>query len=271
MKVIDTVTKISIILWNVWLLPFPISFAPRGRAERISELLVGQDIVILNEAFTHKDVLMKEAGYEHFATLGGPSPVPWDVRLVDSGLLIMSKYPFIKVEKEIFKKRAGSDRFSSKGVIMVRIIVNATEIDIYATHMQSGSSFKRGKSRVAQVRQLADFINQHSGSSKSSRRVIVAGDMNMGPLIDFSMFNWAYSTMSDKLDRTAAYTGLKALTGLEDANYSNPYWQQDINRFLVRNVGGIVDHLGKPCNVINGKYVPLSDSDKYQFSAEIRS
>lgn len=270
MEITDTILKISIILWNVWLLPFPITFAPKERAERISGILAGHDVVILNEAFTNKDVLVKDIGYEYIETLDGRSYAPWKMRLVDSGLLILSKYPFLKVEKEVYRKRAGSDRLSAKGVIMVRINVNGTEIDIYATHMQSGTSSERGKHRTSQVKQLANFINRHSGSSvDSSRHVIVAGDMNMGPLTDFHEFDWAYTGMEDKIQRTEAYTKLKELAGLEDARYSHGYWQQDINRFLVRNVGGVVDHLGIPRDTINGKSISLSDSDMYEFSAEI--
>ena len=269
MKITEAVIKLSVILWNVWLLPSPISIAPKDRAERISPLLKGHDIVVLNEAFTYKAALMKGSGYDYNTTLDGRSLLPWKLRLVDSGLLVLSRYPFSKVENEIFKDRAGSDRFSAKGMIMVRINVNETEIDIYATHMQAGSSPNRSKQRISQVKQLADFINRHSGPANSSRNVIVTGDMNMGPLTNFEVYNWAYKDCQDKKERTATFTMLKELTGLEDAKYSHPYWQQDINRFLVRNVGGIVSHLGKPWEVINGKSMPLSDSDKYLFSAEI--
>ena len=270
MKILDPVVKLSVILWNVWLLPFPITPMPRLRAERISPLLQGHDVVVLNEAFTYKNLLMREAGYNYSITLDEERWLPWKFRFVDSGLLVLSKYPFLKVEKEMFKKRAGSDRFSSKGVIMVQIIVNGTEIDVYATHMQAGKSSRRARQRASQVQQLAKFINQHSGSAdNSSRHVIVTGDMNMGPITDFDCFNWAYDTWEDKLDRTAEYMRLKDLTGLEDAVYEHPYWQQDINRFLVRNVEGVVRNIGKPVELINGKRVHLSDSERYQFFAEI--
>src|ERR1700737_2139980 len=120
------------------------------------------------------------------------------------GSLILSQYPFVKVEEEMFKARAGTDLFSSKGIIMVRIVVEGVEVDIYGTHMQSESTSKRKKERAEQVRQLEDFINRHSGTT--DRNVIVAGDMNMGPLTDLYMYDWAYENREDKVTRTAEYS-----------------------------------------------------------------
>jgi hypothetical protein len=62
----------------------------------------------------------------------------------------------------------------------------------------------------------------------------------MGPVAEFGLFNWAYDNLEDKVGRTAAYTRLKVLAGLRDAEYDSTYWQQGIDRFLVRRVGGIV-------------------------------
>jgi endonuclease/exonuclease/phosphatase family metal-dependent hydrolase len=268
MKLFGSVVDLSIILWNVWLLPAPISSSPGLRARIISPLLAGHDVVVLNEAFTHKDALREQAGYNFYATLGQRTFLPWKLRPVDSGLLILSKHAFEKVEKEVFTFRGGTDRFSSKGIIMVRIIVDGVQVDIYGTHMQSESSAKRTKERASQVQQLANFINLHSGPNDA---VIVAGDMNMGPLTDMEFYNWAYENQEDKVTRTTEYTRLKSLAGLDDATYESPYWQQDINRFLVRNVEGTVYNIGKPYAIINGKKeLQLSDSERYAFNATVK-
>jgi endonuclease/exonuclease/phosphatase family metal-dependent hydrolase len=181
--------------------------------------------------------------------------------------MILSKYPFEKVAKEIFAARGGSDSYSSKGIIMVRIIVEGIPVDVYGTHMQSGPSSTRGKKRAAQVQQLANFINHHSGITNA--KVIVAGDMNMGPLTNLDIYNWAYADRDDKIARTAEYARLKELASLDDANYTHWYWKYDINRFLVRNVQGFVTNIGKPIAVGNGRELHLSDSERYEFNASI--
>jgi endonuclease/exonuclease/phosphatase family metal-dependent hydrolase len=269
MKLLQGGIKLSILLWNVWLLPAPLSSYPSIRAKLISPLLRGQDVVILNEAFSFKNTLRQQAGYNYSVTLDERSWWPWKFRPLDSGLMILSKYPFDKVEKEMYDARGGIDRFSAKGIIMVRITIDGAQVDIYGTHMQSGPSQARKVDREKQVGQLARFINRHSETDKS-RNVIVAGDMNMGPLTDVHLYDWAYENLEDKVERTAAYTKLKTLAGLLDAQYDNPYWQQDINRFLVRKVEGVVQNIGKPVAKINGEDTHLSDSERYVFSATLQ-
>jgi endonuclease/exonuclease/phosphatase family metal-dependent hydrolase len=270
MKFIRSAVSLSVVLWNVWLLPSPISTKPGTRAKLISPLLANHDVVVLNEAFTYKNTLKKEAGYNYTVTLDERSYWPWEFRPLDSGVMILSKYPFDKIAKETFTSKAGNDRMACKGVIMVRITVDGVEVDIYGTHMQSQQSSRRQAQRMDQVEQLANFINTHSGKD-NGRNVIVAGDMNMGPLADTSLYDWAYEDLNDKIVRTAAYTKLKELTGLEDAKYESPYWQQDINRFMVRKVQGIVKNIGKPIAQIRGKELDLSDSERYVFLAAVNS
>jgi endonuclease/exonuclease/phosphatase family metal-dependent hydrolase len=272
MKFIRSAISLSVVLWNVWLLPSPISTKPGTRAKLISPLLANHDVVVLNEAFTYKNTIKKEAGYDYIATLDDRSFWPWNFRPLDSGLMILSKYPFDRIAKETFRSKGGDDRMTCKGVIMVRITVDGAEVDIYATHMQSQPSAKRNRQRINQVKQLAKFINSHSGYG-SDRHIIVAGDMNMGPLTNTtsSAYDWAYENQTDKVMRTAAYTKLKELTGLKDAEYESSYWQQDINRFMVRNVEGIVKNIGKPIAEVDGKDLDLSDSERYEFLAVVNS
>jgi endonuclease/exonuclease/phosphatase family metal-dependent hydrolase len=266
MKLFGSVINLRILLWNVWLLPVPLSFNPGLRAKFISPILAGYDVVVLNEAFIYKDALRKYAGYNYSITLDERSWWPWNFRPLDSGLLILSKYPFKKVEKEMFTSRGGVDRFTCKGIIMVRLAIDGVELDIYGTHMQSDSTSKRKRERHSQVEQLAEFVNFHSGIG-DERNVLVVGDMNMGPVTDLGLFNWAYENQDDKITRTAAYEKFKSLTGLKDAKYNNSYWQQDINRILVKKIEGYVQNIGKPTGKIKGDDIYLSDSDQYTVSA----
>src|SRR5271155_6179901 len=143
MVVLPSSIKISILLWNVWLLPAPISYEPAHRARLISPLLGGHDVVVLNEAFTYKEMLQEHSGYNYSVTLDDDRVEPRNFSVVDSGLMILSKHPFDKVAKEVYVSTGGIDRLASKGVIMITVTVNGIKIDIYATHMQSGPSSTR--------------------------------------------------------------------------------------------------------------------------------
>ena len=100
MKLYRSGINLAIVLWNVWLLPSPISYKPGTRAKLISPLLAGHDIIVLNEAFAYKDTLKGQARYNYSVTLDERSWWPWRFRPLDSGLVILSKYPLIRWKRK---------------------------------------------------------------------------------------------------------------------------------------------------------------------------
>ena len=249
-------THLTILLWNVWLLPPPLSDSiVRSRAQRISPLLADYDVVVLNEAFTCKSELLAQTNYPFQAHLGRKSRY----NLFDSGIIILSAHPVVKVEREHFRTRKRWDKLASKGVIFCRIqLPDGSELDIYGTHMQAGYSDSEQVSREQQTRQLCEFIIRHSG--EEGRHVVLAGDMNMGPArhADLSGYSIHYSSPLDARRRVGTYEVLKKIANLRDV--VAPGWEQDINRFLVRGIEDVeVEYLEKP------KYDPkrhLSDSER---------
>lgn len=245
---------LSILLWNVWLLPPPLSDTIAGsRARKIALLLAGYDIVVLNEAFTHKSELLAQSKYPYVMTL--PRKSYFD--LFDSGLVLLSRHPIVTVETEHYQRRSKWDRLASKGIIFCRIrLPNGNEIDVYGTHMQAGSSDREQAAREQQTRQLGEFILRHSGEV---RRVVVAGDMNMGPANhpDMNGYSVHYASLLDARRRVGTYTLLKDIANLRDLIC--PGWEQDINRFLVRGVEAEVEYLEKP-RYDSTRY--LSDSER---------
>ena len=248
--------SIRILLWNVWLLPPPLSdMIVRSRASRISQLLTDYDIVILNEAFTYKSQLLAKTKYPYRISLTRRSCFDF----LDSGLILLSAHPIIKSAMEHFNSRKKWDRLASKGVLFCRIrLRNGEEIDVYGTHMQAGSSDGEQQSRDEQARQLAEFILRHSG--EEGRRVVVAGDMNMGPAInaDLQGYSIHYSNLLDARRRVGTYEVMKKIANVRDV--SCPGWEQDINRFLVRGIEQAeVEYLEKP-RYDETRY--LSDSER---------
>lgn len=249
-------THLTILLWNVWLLPPPLSdFIVRSRASRISPLLASYDLVVLNEAFTCKSKALRDAKYPYQVQLGRKSW--WS--LFDSGLIILSAHPIIKVEKEHFRSRRRWDKLASKGIILCRIrISDGSELDVYATHMQAGHSDSEQESRERQAHQLCEFIIHHSG--EKGRQVVLVGDLNMGPAryADLSGYSVHYASLLDARRRVGTYEVLKKIANLTDV--ISPGWEQDINRFLVRGIQHAeVEYLEKPRYDENRH---LSDSER---------
>ena len=227
----------------------------RSRATRISPLLIDYDIVILNEAFSHKAQLLAKTKYPYRVSLKRRSCFD----LLGSGLILLSLHPIAKSAMEHFNARGKWDRLASKGIIFCRIrLPNGEEIDVYGTHMQAGYSNGEQHARDEQARQLAEFILRHSG--EEGRRVVVAGDMNMGPSknADLQGYSVHYSSLLDARRRVGTYEIMKKITNIRDVIC--PGWEQDINRFLVRGIEQAeVEYLEKP-RYDEKRY--LSDSER---------
>jgi len=226
---------------------------PRSRARLISPLLTNHDIVVLNEAFAYKSELLSQCRYPYQFNLGRQG---W-FDCFDSGVMLLSRWPVVKVEMQHYRTRRRWDRLACKGIIFCRVRVPFTtpttgdedgeeEIDVYATHMQAGHSDSEQFSREQQTLQLIQFIQRHSPSSQE-RKIVLVGDLNMGPArnADLRGYSVHYSSLLDAQRRVRTYEMLKRETGLRDVNC--PGWEQDINRFLV---GGLqvaeVEYLEKP-------------------------
>jgi len=223
---------LSVLLFNVWNLPgICTDGKSRERALAISPHLNAYDVVILNEAFTNKDALLKDVVHEHRFVLKRQ----W-YTIFDSGVIILSKYPIVRTCSEHYAMRRSYDWFAAKGLAMCTINVDGTLVDVYGTHMQAGNSVAEAQARSSQSKQVAKAVQAWSPST-SGRPVIFAGDLNMGPTIDSLHYSGHYGSHQDALDRTAAYVAMREGSQLTDVFSEGPLDEkQDINRFLVRNV-----------------------------------
>ncbi|EGX54012.1 hypothetical protein AOL_s00004g45 [Orbilia oligospora ATCC 24927] len=113
--------EISILLWNTWLLPGPLSDNNTyNRASQIPSHIVSHDIILLNEAFTHKSLIIDalRSTHPYVATLPRRC---WFWPIFDSGLVVLSRYAILEVRRTRFGKRRRWDLFAGKGGIGVRI------------------------------------------------------------------------------------------------------------------------------------------------------
>ncbi|KAJ6256863.1 hypothetical protein Dda_8733 [Drechslerella dactyloides] len=113
--------EISILLWNTWLLPGPLSDNnTHARASEIPAHISSHDIILLNEAFTCKSVIIDalRSTHPYVATLPRRC---WLWPLFDSGLVVLSRYAILEVRRTWFGTRKRWDFFAGKGGVGVRI------------------------------------------------------------------------------------------------------------------------------------------------------
>ncbi len=98
---------------------------------------------------------------------------------INSGLLILSKYPVMESEAFCFSKRSGSDIFANKGVLYAKILIGEKDqyVHVFNTHLQSHDY---PKARAHQRQELFEFVTNIVGQDKDYiRPVIIAGDFNI--------------------------------------------------------------------------------------------
>lgn len=166
-------TNLRVISYNVWGLPAPFKFNFK-KLDLIKSSLpyFKADVVGLQETFTKKArPLAKTEGFP-FHAWGNKKK---GLKLLNSGLLTLSKHPIIKVERLVYKKCSGMDCFARKGVLLTRILIPGVgEVDFYNTHLNAGKS---KKAKWGQIRQIEQFVNYHS----SNHPVVFMGDFNTQP------------------------------------------------------------------------------------------
>ncbi|KAK6533791.1 hypothetical protein TWF694_002720 [Orbilia ellipsospora] len=113
--------ELSILLWNTWLLPGPLSDNNAyNRAAEIPTHLASHDIILLNEAFTYKSLIIDalRSTHPYVATLPRRC---WLWPFFDSGLVVLSRYAILDVRRTWFGKRSRWDLFAGKGGVGVRV------------------------------------------------------------------------------------------------------------------------------------------------------
>ncbi|MCJ1248676.1 hypothetical protein MMC30_005894 [Trapelia coarctata] len=224
--------QIKILLWNLWLLPSLLTDRhSHTRALTISPLLNDYDIVVLNEGFTNKKALLSHTNHPYRYI----PPCPRG-RLVDSGLIFLSKYEIVGSGCEKYERVAGIDRFAGKGIGFVTVKVEGHgHVQVFGTHMQAGASKSIQIARATQATQAGKFVAREKTADKEAV-VILAGDLNMGPRQDATCeeFSVHYVDQEDAKARCAAYDEMVERSGLREVDCEAGWeYSRDVCRFLV--------------------------------------
>jgi len=190
--------SIRILSFNIFLRPPGIkNHDSDHKAMRLAyfceKVIHSYDIICLQEFFAYGTSRQakflsyaKNAGFEYSLTLSSKNLINTSI---DSGLVIISRYPIIKSERLTFKRGIKTDRFYSKGALYARILCSPNkEINVFNTHLQSGISNSNNTegvnlsdalvvTRCKQLMALKSFID--SCTEDSSAPILLAGDMNV--------------------------------------------------------------------------------------------
>ncbi|MDB5670147.1 MAG: Endonuclease/exonuclease/phosphatase [Alphaproteobacteria bacterium] len=206
---------LSILTYNVHGLPWPLASgrpaafgAIAQRLQSLRALGAQPHIVVLQEAFTPAAKRIGvEAGYRYIAfgpsarTAGNPAHTAADRRFeaggswfrgeglgkfTDSGLVLLSDYPIVKVSRAAFPDYAcaGFDCLANKGVLLASVKVPgiAHPVAVATTHLVSRFATGVADARNfyayrREVDMLAGFLRANADPESA---IVLAGDFNVG-------------------------------------------------------------------------------------------
>ena len=206
---------LRVMTYNVEGLPWPIAWGRDESLHRIGDRLrtmrqsgEAPHVVALQEAFSDEArAIGRRAGYRYM--IDGPvlpdagdGPMTeadrqyvaaghwWRgevaIKLVGSGLLILSDYPVTRVRRLAFPRFAcaGFDCLANKGALLVTLDIPgaASPVDVVTTHLNSRRSSAVGDSRSLQAyRRQVDLLTAFIGAQHDrAYPLIVTGDFNVG-------------------------------------------------------------------------------------------
>ena len=166
------------------MLPTPIKNSrQKERTEAIIEYLNKRDVdvILLQEAFSkrfQKHVRRDlSKNYPYFYRLGTSKKL---IRILNSGLVVLSKKPIKVVDHRFFDHATGPDKFASKGVLLLDYpLPNNDQVQIAVTHLQSGHSDKKVAVRRTQLEVIKEVLETNKLLDVTQ---IIMGDLNVNSL-----------------------------------------------------------------------------------------
>ena len=174
------------------------------RLAKFKELLVDYDVVCLQECFgsfsnRRKNLIeyAKSIGFKHSVT--GPGRNVMKGKLVDSGLLILSRFKILETMEIQYTKSAYSDKYSSKGAIFIKVEIKGIPVFVFTTHLQASYRLHLTEQdlevqvRNSQLHEFGAFIRY---STTEDDRVIVCGDFN----VNSRLHQFEYERLSQQVE-----------------------------------------------------------------------
>lgn len=164
--------ELSILTFNTWGLPHPVTSYLGKRVELITESIREYDIVNLQETFSrYTSAIATDSGFPNYVRYDNRSLLSFG-----SGLTSLSKHPIIEYDYKEFSSCLSFDCWANKGILFTRIqLPGVGPIDVYNTHYQAsqyGSEFV--DIRLSDNQDLYEFYQKHN----EGYLTIISGDFN---------------------------------------------------------------------------------------------
>ncbi|KAJ3020945.1 Sphingomyelin phosphodiesterase 2, neutral membrane (Neutral sphingomyelinase) [Thoreauomyces humboldtii] len=196
-----------VLAYNFYLRPPPIQFAPWAdyKEDRLSlfihDSLDQFDIFAMCETFgtlTSRRSRLVDAAAQHGIKYWahGPERNWWKGKMVDSGLLVMSRYPIVKTDTTEYVVGTGPDSWASKGILYTQMLTQDSHgvnsrVHLFVSHLQAtyiknedGDDLysEAATIRLQQFNLFRSYIETTLASTTynaSSDAVLMAGDFNV--------------------------------------------------------------------------------------------
>ena len=148
----------------------------------INNYLDNYDIVLLQGCFNTLSFKCKylieraeRLGFKYYVLPENPDFL--SKKIIDSGLVILSKIPIRHTETHIFNKACYIDSYVNKGFQYCKLLLKDTTLHIINTHIQSDYYIADNKANIvklSQINQISEFIQNINQDDP----IILAGDLN---------------------------------------------------------------------------------------------
>ena len=163
--------NLSIVTYNIQ--KFPWALKSLGD-EEISKIIKSHSIVLLQECFNETYDSLEIHYPDYYICRGNLK----GLNMMNSGLVIMSKFPIIDVKYKEYKDANpwSFDYFSEKGYLTANIKIGDKYIKVVNTHLQSSDFHRYDKYALSQLKDLMSYLN---GLVNNREDYIAGGDFNI--------------------------------------------------------------------------------------------
>ena len=189
----------------------PLRFhAARSRACRLADALYAStpyyqlDVICLQELVVFRDTVLSSFVHHPFHTKNvHASLLGNNIKLVASGLAIVSKYPILEQRHRIFSGQGyHAEQLMAKAVLYARVAVPSgvgggdsfKVVHVLTTHTQAWSNAIAQQTRLSQARQIKVFID--SLHIPVSEPLVLSGDFNIDMYENHSLWSEFCHTMN---------------------------------------------------------------------------
>ena len=185
---------ISVLTYNLAMLPVDGDFSSLERAEKIAEanFLDAYDVIVFQELIDEKptQALLKalEAKFPYQTKVIGKDKSDWDKTFgayysyfsklfLAGGVAIVSKYPFTEKKQHVFSNATGWDYAANKGFAHVKIDKKGVSYNVLGTHLNAthAKGLDYAGKRKLELREIKNYIS----NLPENEMVIIAGDFNI--------------------------------------------------------------------------------------------